>query len=348
MVEGGDGVARPVSQLSEQELVPRDAPVASGRPDGGGEPVPVGQRPSDVVGGDVLEQVAAERAEACAGSGSTFLEERPRLGLAVGPAEALGLALVVVVEQRPPARVDADQAEPAILPLHEHRPARRQERRHLVQRDGPDGDLDPEEAAVGLHREEARDRWEDDLVPVERDQAEPAEELLARHLLPGAEEAEHAAPVVAQVVGVLDEGRRGGVGARSVRRVGQMREDGARLARPALARDVGGQARQAGERVARALVLAETHEGGRDPPEDLEVHYDDAADADSLYKLMEQQIIPLYYERDQNGLPHGWIQMLKESIRSIVPRFSASRMLKEYASRIYVPASRQAVNVQEK
>ena len=167
MVEGGYGITRPPGQLSEQELVPRDAPVASGRTDGGGEPVPVGQRLSDVVGGDVLEQVAAERAEARAGSGPTLLEERPRLGLAVGPAEALGLALVVVVEQRPPACVDADQAEPAILPLHEHRPARRQERRHLVQRDGPDGDLDPEEAAVGLHREEARDRWEDDLVPVE-------------------------------------------------------------------------------------------------------------------------------------------------------------------------------------
>ena len=54
-------------------------------------------------------------------------------------------------------------------------------------------------------------------------------------------------------------------------------------------------------------------------------------------------ILPLFFDRDQNGLPHGWIQMAKESIRSIVPRFSASRMLKEYASRMYVPASRQAV-----
>jgi len=80
-----------------------------------------------------------------------------------------------------------------------------------------------------------------------------------------------------------------------------------------------------------------------DPPEDIEVHYDDAADANSLYTLLEQQIVPLYYDRDQNGLPHGWIQMAKESIRSIVPRFSASRMLKEYVSRMYVPASRQTV-----
>jgi starch phosphorylase len=80
-----------------------------------------------------------------------------------------------------------------------------------------------------------------------------------------------------------------------------------------------------------------------DPPEDIEVHYDDAADANSLYTLLEQQIVPLFYDRDQNGLPHGWIQMAKESIRSIVPRFSASRMLKEYVARMYVPASRQTV-----
>lgn len=79
-----------------------------------------------------------------------------------------------------------------------------------------------------------------------------------------------------------------------------------------------------------------------DPPEDLDVHYDDAQDADSLYRLLEQQIVPLYYERDQNGLPHGWIQMAKESLRTVVPRFSASRMVKEYASRMYVPACADA------
>lgn len=75
------------------------------------------------------------------------------------------------------------------------------------------------------------------------------------------------------------------------------------------------------------------------PPEDLDVRYDDDADADALYQLLEQQIVPLYYDRDQNGLPHGWIQMAKEAIRSIVPRFSARRMLKDYASRMYVPAA---------
>ena len=75
-----------------------------------------------------------------------------------------------------------------------------------------------------------------------------------------------------------------------------------------------------------------------DPPEDLEVHYDDTADANALYELLEQQIVPLYYERDQHGLSHGWIQMAKESLRSVVPQYSASRMLKDYTRKMYVPA----------
>jgi starch phosphorylase len=73
-------------------------------------------------------------------------------------------------------------------------------------------------------------------------------------------------------------------------------------------------------------------------PQSLDVRQDDAADAESLYRLLEEQIVPLYYDRDQNGIPHEWVRMAKESLRSIVPRFSARRMLKEYTSRMYVPA----------
>jgi starch phosphorylase len=83
-----------------------------------------------------------------------------------------------------------------------------------------------------------------------------------------------------------------------------------------------------------------------EPPTDLDVRNDDAADADSLYRLLEEQIVPLYYDRDQNGLPHGWIRMAKESLRSIVPRFSARRMLKEYTTRMYVPACTGVFDVQ--
>lgn len=57
----------------------------------------------------------------------------------------------------------------------------------------------------------------------------------------------------------------------------------------------------------------------------------DAEDAASLYALLEDEIVPLYYERDRDGIPRGWVAMMRESIRSNVPRFCTRRMLKEYA-----------------
>jgi len=75
-----------------------------------------------------------------------------------------------------------------------------------------------------------------------------------------------------------------------------------------------------------------------DPPEDLEVHYDDTVDAESLYQLLEKQIVPLYYNREPNGLPSGWIRMAKESLRTVAPQYSARRMLKDYTQNMYVPA----------
>lgn len=80
-----------------------------------------------------------------------------------------------------------------------------------------------------------------------------------------------------------------------------------------------------------------------DMPEGYDVDYDDGRDADRLYQVIEQQVVPLYYDRDHRGVPHGWIQMMKEAIRSIVPRFSASRMVKEYSLRAYVPAARASL-----
>jgi starch phosphorylase len=67
---------------------------------------------------------------------------------------------------------------------------------------------------------------------------------------------------------------------------------------------------------------------------------EDKADAETLYRLLEDEVVPLYYETDFRGVPHGWIQMVKETIRSIAPRFCARRMMKEYAARMYMPAAR--------
>jgi starch phosphorylase len=64
----------------------------------------------------------------------------------------------------------------------------------------------------------------------------------------------------------------------------------------------------------------------------------DALDAASLYDVLENEVIPLYYERDSREIPHGWVQRMKSSMRTIIPRFSTRRMLKEYIERLYIPA----------
>ena len=63
----------------------------------------------------------------------------------------------------------------------------------------------------------------------------------------------------------------------------------------------------------------------------------DAADAASLYDTLENQIVPLYYEdRSADNLPYDWMAVMKESIRTLTPRFSINRMVKEYTERMYL------------
>lgn len=65
----------------------------------------------------------------------------------------------------------------------------------------------------------------------------------------------------------------------------------------------------------------------------------DAADAASLYDVLENEIVPLFYEkRSADNLPNEWIARMKESIRTLAPQFSTRRMLKEYLENLYIPA----------
>ena len=65
----------------------------------------------------------------------------------------------------------------------------------------------------------------------------------------------------------------------------------------------------------------------------------DDSDSASFYDTLENEIVPLYYtKRSADGLPGDWIGRIKESIKSIVPQFSMSRMLKEYVNDLYLPA----------
>ncbi|MBI1873155.1 MAG: alpha-glucan family phosphorylase [Acidobacteria bacterium] len=64
----------------------------------------------------------------------------------------------------------------------------------------------------------------------------------------------------------------------------------------------------------------------------------DVADADALYRLLEEQVVPAFYDRDRQDVPHRWLPIVREAIRSVVPRFSTRRMVKEYVESMYEPA----------
>lgn len=65
----------------------------------------------------------------------------------------------------------------------------------------------------------------------------------------------------------------------------------------------------------------------------------DLRDADDLYRVLREQVIPLYYERDPDGLPRGWIKRMKRTIRTLGWRFNADRMVMDYTLKCYIPAA---------
>jgi glycogen phosphorylase len=64
----------------------------------------------------------------------------------------------------------------------------------------------------------------------------------------------------------------------------------------------------------------------------------DEADAAALYSVLEEQVLPAYYERDEADLPQRWIALMRESIAELGPRFGSARMVAEYVDRLYLPA----------
>ncbi len=73
--------------------------------------------------------------------------------------------------------------------------------------------------------------------------------------------------------------------------------------------------------------------------DDGAIDFQNEVDASSLYQLLENQIIPLYYAKPDGKLPLAWLQLMRESIRSVTPVFNTHRMVKEYAERLYLPAA---------
>jgi starch phosphorylase len=65
----------------------------------------------------------------------------------------------------------------------------------------------------------------------------------------------------------------------------------------------------------------------------------DTRDSEDLYRVLREEVIPLYYKRDVDGLPRGWIRRMKRTIRTLGWRFNADRMVMDYTLKCYVPAA---------
>jgi starch phosphorylase len=79
-------------------------------------------------------------------------------------------------------------------------------------------------------------------------------------------------------------------------------------------------------------ALGDGQEHGDDPAWD-------AAEADALYDLLEREVIPEFYTRDQSGIPNAWVKRMRESMARLTPRFSADRTVREYTEQHYLPAA---------
>ena len=79
-------------------------------------------------------------------------------------------------------------------------------------------------------------------------------------------------------------------------------------------------------------ALGDGQEHGDDPAWD-------AAEAEALYDLLEQEVIPQFYTRDENGIPMAWVARMRESMARLTPRFSANRTVREYTEQHYLPAA---------
>lgn len=65
----------------------------------------------------------------------------------------------------------------------------------------------------------------------------------------------------------------------------------------------------------------------------------DAAEANRLYDILENEVIPEFYDRDDNGIPHAWIKRMKASMSKLTPEYSANRAVRQYTTQYYLPAA---------
>jgi len=72
-----------------------------------------------------------------------------------------------------------------------------------------------------------------------------------------------------------------------------------------------------------------------------DLNYQDDIESRAIYEILEKETVPLFYDRNSNGLPHEWIARMKAAMRAICPVFNTNRMVQEYAERFYLPAAQR-------
>ncbi|HEV3261094.1 MAG TPA: alpha-glucan family phosphorylase, partial [Gemmataceae bacterium] len=70
-----------------------------------------------------------------------------------------------------------------------------------------------------------------------------------------------------------------------------------------------------------------------------DLHYQDEVESRAIYDLLEQEIVPLFYNRSSDGLPRGWLKVMKRAISTVCPFFNTNRMVQEYVEKCYWPSA---------
>jgi glucan phosphorylase len=75
--------------------------------------------------------------------------------------------------------------------------------------------------------------------------------------------------------------------------------------------------------------------GDRSNDDGMDVNAQDDRDADRLYTVLESQVLPAFYNRNEHGIPEEWLRMMRSAMSGLTYRFSAHRMITDYANQIY-------------
>lgn len=92
-----------------------------------------------------------------------------------------------------------------------------------------------------------------------------------------------------------------------------------------------------------SIIMLAKFQKGWAVEHDARAENPDGDDAEKIYRLLEEQIIPLYYQVSEKGIPLEWVRLMKETVKSAASGFSARRMVKQYIEKFYSSSIKHAL-----